>query len=206
MRKNIKRGLNIAIALWIAFIFCAAPSSAAEKHKVEKGETLEMISLTFIVSIDDIKKWNHLERTAAVEGDTLRIPEKRSQRKALEKAPGISVSEDEKKLLARLVHAEAKGEPYEGKVAVASVVLNRVEHDEFPDSVKKVIYEKNAFSPVGNGSIQNKPDQESKKAADEALKRKSVHYLYFFNSETAESEWIKTRKIKETIGNHSFAM
>jgi len=51
-------------------------------------------------------------------------------------------------LLAHLVHAEAKGEPFAGKVAVAKVVLNRGDHKKFPDTVKGVIYEKNAFSPV----------------------------------------------------------
>lgn len=66
------------------------------------------------------------------------------------------LTNNEKNLLARLVHAEAKGEPYAGKVAVADVVLNRVENKQFPDSVESVIYQKNAFQPVQNGSIQKK--------------------------------------------------
>ncbi|KZZ83743.1 hypothetical protein AS29_014465 [Bacillus sp. SJS] len=175
-------------------------------HTVKKGETMEQISFAYIVSIDDIKKWNHLDRNTAVEGDAIRIPEKTSKPGNNSEEPSIAVSKEEKQLLAQLVHAEAKGEPYEGKVAVASVVLNRVESREFPDSVKDVIYEKNAFSPVGNGTIHNKADEASKKAAEEALRKKSVNYLYFFNPETAESEWIKTRKTEKTIGNHSFSM
>lgn len=120
----------------------------------------------------------------------------------------IEISKDEKQLLARLVHAEAEGEPFAGKVAVAEVVLNRVEHEQFPDTVKDVIYEKNAFEPVQNQSIQEPADQEAVKAVDEALEKdnKADEALYFYNPETAESDWIRDRKIIEKIGNHAFAI
>ncbi|WP_035408869.1 cell wall hydrolase [Bacillus sp. SJS] len=206
MKQTTRKMIQIAAIACAAFIICAAPASAKMAHTVKKGETMEQISFAYIVSIDDIKKWNHLDRNTAVEGDAIRIPEKTSKPGNNSEEPSIAVSKEEKQLLAQLVHAEAKGEPYEGKVAVASVVLNRVESREFPDSVKDVIYEKNAFSPVGNGTIHNKADEASKKAAEEALRKKSVNYLYFFNPETAESEWIKTRKTEKTIGNHSFSM
>ncbi|AZB44814.1 cell wall hydrolase [Bacillus sp. FJAT-42376] len=173
---------------------------------------MEKIGLAAILSIDDIKKWNQNHPDKEVKGISIKAPEKApgkapepEMKKEKEKA-GVHVSEEEKKLLAQLVHSEAKGEPYEGKVAVASVVLNRVESKQFPDTVKDVIYEKNAFSPVGNGSIHEKADKESIKAAEEALQNQSVDYLYFFNPDTAESEWIKTRKVEKTIGNHSFSM
>ncbi|WP_243298630.1 cell wall hydrolase [Bacillus litorisediminis] len=125
---------------------------------------------------------------------------------------GLTISPEEIKLLARLVHAEAKGEPYVGKVAVATVVLNRVEHHQFPDTVKEVIYEKNAFEPILNGSINEPADKEAYKAVHEALvdqaqdEGNSEELLYFYNPETATSDWIFTRETVKTIGNHAFAI
>ncbi|WP_445491237.1 cell wall hydrolase [Niallia sp. 03133] len=119
----------------------------------------------------------------------------------------LKISNEDENLLARLVHAEAKGEPFEGKVAVAEVVLNRVEHKQFPDTVPEVIYEKNAFEPVLNGSIHESADDESHKAVQEALKEQENDddLLYFYNPETATSDWIFSRKVIKTIGNHAFA-
>jgi N-acetylmuramoyl-L-alanine amidase len=118
------------------------------------------------------------------------------------------IDEAEKKLIARLVHAEAKGEPYVGKVAVAKVVLNRVDHEHFPDTVEEVIYQRNAFEPVQNGSIEKPASKEAEEAVDEALAEKGAdeELLYFYNPETATSEWIFTRKVVKKIGNHAFAI
>ncbi|MTH53161.1 LysM peptidoglycan-binding domain-containing protein [Bacillus mangrovi] len=201
MKQKVNAIFTAACGL---FILYAAEAAAQEKHKVKPGETLKDISFAYIVTIEDLEKWNEMSRNAAVEGEVLQIPDRRAaEAKGAEE--GISVSKEEKELLAKLVHAEAKGEPHEGKVAVASVVLNRVESSQFPDTVKDVIYEKNAFSPVANGSIHKPANEESKQAAEEALRTKTVDYLYFFNPETAESEWIKKLKVEEKIGNHAFA-
>ncbi|MBM6619548.1 cell wall hydrolase [Bacillus suaedaesalsae] len=126
----------------------------------------------------------------------------------IENQDKIDMTTDEKQLLARLVHAEAEGEPYAGKVAVAEVVLNRVEHEQFPDTVKEVIYEKNAFEPVQNNSIQQPADQEAVEAVDEALQKedKVNDALFFYNPKTAESDWIRDRKVIKKIGNHAFAI
>ncbi len=120
----------------------------------------------------------------------------------------VIVTAEEQELLARLVTAEAKGEPYAGKVAVAEVVLNRVEDDRFPDSVKEVIYEKNAFQPVQNNSIQQAAEPTSVKAVEEALieKEHDTKALFFYNPETASDNWIRDRKIIQQIGNHVFAL
>lgn len=133
---------------------------------------------------------------------------KMKEKEAFSENNDFLLSKKEKNLLARLVHAEAKGEPYVGKVAVATVVLNRVEHKEFPDTVKEVIYEKNAFEPVSNGSINEPADKESVKAVQDAIQNKGNNdeLLYFYNPDTATSDWILTRKVVKTIGNHSFAI
>lgn len=118
------------------------------------------------------------------------------------------ITEEEKNLLARLVHAEAKGEPFEGKVAVAAVVLNRVEHKHFPDSIREVIYERNAFEPVSNGSINKPADGDAVQAVEKAVTDGEAYdqLLYFYNPDTATSDWIFTRDVVKKIGNHSFAI
>ena len=125
--------------------------------------------------------------------------------------PAVSISNEEKDLFARLVEAEAKGESYEGKVAVATVVLNRVDSSEFPNTVTEVINEvvgdAYAFSPVQNGEINNTASDESIRAVEEALTRQDRlnDCIYFYNPEIATDTWITTREVVKTVGNHVFA-
>lgn len=81
----------------------------------------------------------------------------------------ISITNDELYLLSKLVSSEARGESYEGQVAVAAVVINRVLDPRFPDDIKEVIYQRNAFSVVNNGEIYKEPTDSAYKAAREAL-------------------------------------
>ena len=109
-------------------------------------------------------------------------------------------------LLARLVHGEARGEPYTGKVAVAAVVLNRVKSSSFPNTVAGVIYQRGAFDAVSDGQINMSPDSTSKKAAQDALNGWDPSYgaIYYFNPNTATNKWIWSRPMTVTIGNHRF--
>lgn len=109
-------------------------------------------------------------------------------------------------LLARLVHGEARGEPYTGKVAVAAVVLNRVKSSSFPNTVAGVIYQKGAFDAVSDGQINMSPDSTSRKAAQDALNGWDPSYgaIYYFNPNTATNKWIWSRPMTVTIGNHRF--
>lgn len=111
-------------------------------------------------------------------------------------------------LLARLVYAEARGEPYKGQVAVAAVVLNRVRSSEFPNTIAGVIYQKNAFSCVSDGQINLNPNAESKRAAQDALGGwdPSGGSLYYYNPNTASDSWIFSRTTVTVIGNHRFAV
>ncbi len=113
--------------------------------------------------------------------------------------------------LARVIHAESQGEPYQGQVAVGNVVLNRVRSGNFPNSVYGVIFEYFGripqFSPVADGSIYNNPSAQSIKAADEAYwgAKPVGNALYFFNPKKAAGSWIvNNRKYMTTIGNHAF--
>ena len=109
-------------------------------------------------------------------------------------------------LLAKLVYAEARGEPYTGQVAVASVVLNRVKSSSFPNSVAGVIYQSGAFSVVNDGQINLTPNTTAKKAAQDAINGWDPSYgaIYYFNPKTATNKWIWSRPVTVVIGNHRF--
>jgi N-acetylmuramoyl-L-alanine amidase len=117
-------------------------------------------------------------------------------------------SKHEIDLLARLVRAEAQTEPFEGKIAVACVVLNRVESSLFPDTIKEVIYEPGQFQPVSNGEIHEPADEDSIAAVKEALteKRNIVpeSTLFFYNPDIATSRWLDSRSTTVVIGQHVF--
>ncbi|MDR1906467.1 MAG: spore cortex-lytic enzyme [Clostridiales bacterium] len=111
-------------------------------------------------------------------------------------------------LLAKCVYAEARGEPYTGKVAVAAVVLNRVKSSQFPNTIPGVIYQPWAFTAVHDGQINLVPDQDSYNAAKDALNGWDPTYgcIYYYNPRTATSQWIFSREVRLTIGQHKFCI
>ena len=111
-------------------------------------------------------------------------------------------------LLAKVVYAEARGEPYEGKVAVAAVVLNRVRSANFPNTISGVVYQPYAFTAVSDGQINLTPDSEAMRAAQDAMNGWDPSYgcLYYYNPKVATSAWIYSRKVVTVIGNHRFAI
>ena len=120
----------------------------------------------------------------------------------------VSATESESYLLARLVHGEARGEPYTGKVAVAAVVLNRVRSAAFPNTISGVIFQAGAFDCVRDGQIWLTPDSESIRAANDALAGwdPTAGCIYYYNPATATSSWIWSREVRLSIGAHSFAI
>lgn len=119
-----------------------------------------------------------------------------------------SSARDDVTLLARLVEGEAGGsEPYLGKVAVAAVILNRVDSDQFPNTLAGVIYQPNAFESISNGIANNTPSEESIKAAQDAMNGWDPTYgcLFFWNPSKPVSAWIWSRQIQTQIGAHVFA-
>ena len=111
-------------------------------------------------------------------------------------------------LLARAINGEARGEPYEGQVAVGAVILNRVNSPQFPNTIAGVIYEPGAFTAVADGQI-NVPIAESStvvKAARDALNGwdPTGGAIYYFNPDTATNSWIWSRPLIKTIGKHRF--
>ena len=109
-------------------------------------------------------------------------------------------------LLARLISAEARGEPYEGQVAVGAVVLNRTKHPSFPNSLSGVIYQPGAFSCLDDGQFDQPVAESAYRAARDAMNGWDPSYgsIYYFNPATATSKWIWSRPLIVTIGKHRF--
>ncbi|MDR9746972.1 cell wall hydrolase [Paenibacillus taichungensis] len=124
---------------------------------------------------------NRLNKKAAAQGNTLRQ-------------------------LAKLIHGEARGESFEGQVAVGAVVLNRVHSNAFPSSIPKVIFQKGQFTAIDDGQFNTKPTQTSYQAARKALNGTDPTHgaLYYYNPKIATSLWSKSRPTLLTIGQHDF--
>ena len=111
-------------------------------------------------------------------------------------------------LMARAINGEARGEPYEGQVAVGAVILNRVKSSQFPNTIAGVIYQPGAFTAVSDGQINAPIDEGSTvyKAAQDALNGwdPTGGCIYYFNPSTATNKWIWSRPLVKTIGKHRF--
>lgn len=109
-------------------------------------------------------------------------------------------------LISRFVYAESRGEPYQGQVAVAAVILNRVKDSRFPNTVSGVVYQSGAFTCVTDGQINLSPNNTAKKAAQDAMNGwdPSLGAVYYFNPNTATSKWIWSRTMTIKIGKHRF--
>ena len=115
-------------------------------------------------------------------------------------------SKNDIQLMANAVYGEARGEPYIGQVAVAAVILNRLESEKFPQSVSGVIFQPGAFTAVTDGQIWLTPNETAKKAVMDAINGwdPSNGCLYYFNPDTATSKWIWSRPQVKRIGKHIF--
>lgn len=113
-------------------------------------------------------------------------------------------------LLARCVNGEARGEPYEGQVAVAAVILNRVKSPSFPNSIAGVIYQPGAFTAVNDGQINVPidPNSDVYRACQEAMNGSdpSGGAIYYYNPAKTTNQWIYSRQVVKTIGKHKFAI
>ena len=111
-------------------------------------------------------------------------------------------------LMARAINGEARGEPYEGQVAVGAVILNRVKDSRFPNTISGVIYQSGAFTAVADGQINAPIDENSTvyKAAQDAMNGwdPTGGCVYYFNPDTATNSWIWSRPYVKTIGKHRF--
>jgi len=198
------------ISLSICFILTCLSMNAVEAvdsivYKVKKGDTLWHIAKMNHVDLYHLKRVNNLKGDLIYPGDMLTIPKARNKME-------IQMSKKDFQWFVKIIEAEAGGESFKGKVAVASVVLNRVLHRDYPDTVTEVIFQKvngvYQFSPVGDGRIHKvRPSEDSYKAAGQALKGidPTKGALFFYNPTTARSKWIRSRVVIQEIGSHHFA-
>lgn len=219
-RKKVCLVLLIIFALNIALIFMASDADAASYKRGSSGETVSKIQETLK---------NQGFYSGAVDGVYGSGTEQAV--KAFQQAYGLSVdgkagtqtlaamgiSEQQQgsagsqgsgdlALLARLISAEARGEPYNGQVAVGAVVLNRVEHPSFPNSISGVIYQGGAFTCITDGQFNEPVAESAYRAAQDAMNGSdpSGGAIYYFNPSTATSKWIWSRPLLVTIGKHRF--
>ncbi len=194
MNKLNKILLTATLSLSLALMPAIA---GAASYTIEPGDTFQSIAKEHGVTMKNLQIANNRSGFNLMAGETIDIPN--------------SVSHADRELMAKLVNAEAKGEPYAGKVAVATVVLNRVDANEFPDTVRDVIYERTggyyAFSPVLDGPINEEYTEEDMAAVEEAIafRGQGNGTLYFYNPDKAESSWVFSRETILTIGDHRFA-
>lgn len=177
-------------------------------HNVQRGESLFLIAREYNTTIEALMEINKMSGHMVLAGQRLFIPTGSSAPVAVPKSNrNANITDEEMVLLARTVYSEARGEPFEGQVAVAAVVLNRVRHPEFPNSISGVIFEPWAFTAVNDGQFWLTPNESAYRAVREALAGSdpSQGAIYYYNPVTATNRWIRARSIITKIGRHVFA-
>ena len=222
MNKLVRLGLALTLA--IALLLVCLPAKAATYRQGSTGEAVRTIQTK-------LKRWGYYNGAVdGVYGSKTVAAVKYFQRsngltadgvcgsKTLA-ALGISASgsssstgtasrDDDFALLCRMISAEARGEPYTGQVAVGAVILNRVRHPAFPNTVAGVLFQPGAFSPVSDGQFYRVTITDSaRKAAQDALNGwdPTGGAIYFYNPAKSTSQWIFSRPVVLTIGEHVFA-
>ncbi|MGI5859514.1 MAG: LysM peptidoglycan-binding domain-containing protein [Tepidanaerobacteraceae bacterium] len=214
--------------IWPGQTLYVPQKSPYQQLTVNWGDTLYWISQDYGVSIEDLKTINGLWGNEIYAGMKLLIPSKTSssvQRPAdlpsrggvnrgqyIKYGTGVYHTQEERVLLARLIEAEAEGEPYMGKVAVGAVVVNRVLSDKFPNTVKNVIYHVDEigayqFEPVLDGRLFSvTPSSDSYEAVDAALggMDPTGGALFFFNPYKISNTWLLSKPVIYRIGDHVF--
>lgn len=207
-----------ALILFNALLLTALPrADAATYRQGSTGETVKTIQTK-------LKNWGYY--TGAVDGvygsETVSAV-KYFQRKNGLTADGVvgsatlaklgipessssATQSNDVALLAKVISAEARGEPYSGQVAVGAVILNRVNHPSFPNTIAGVVYQPGAFTCMVDGQINQPVEESCYQAARDAINGwdPSGGAIYYFNPSTATSSWIWSRPLLVTIGKHRF--
>lgn len=205
--------VNICLILW----FQAAPKGiaasvykegsrgdmVAQIQKVLKNEGLYTGNIDGIYGSNTAKAVRAYQQKYALTVDGI-VGEKTLAKMGLAQNDGAQSGDVS--LLARIISAEARGEPYEGQVAVGAVILNRIKHPSFPNTLAGVIYQPGAFSAINDGQFNEPVADISRRAAQDALNGVNPigEAIYYYNPKTATNQWIRSRPIIKTIGAHVF--
>jgi N-acetylmuramoyl-L-alanine amidase len=198
----------ITLLTLTASLLLASPAFA---YDVKPGDTMSSIARDHHLTLQELEDANpqisNLNLIYIGQKINTTINSTSSNEPIPKEPVNTSLSDTEIDLLARLVRAEAQTEPLEGKIAVACVVLNRLESSQFPDSIKEVIYAPGQFQPVTNGQIDKPADEESIQAVKAALtdqRQFAPGALFFYNPAIATSRWLDSRATTLVIGQHVF--
>jgi len=195
----------VVLLLLIAFgstLLCAEHSLADWTYTVKRGDTLYRVAQKTGLTVQEIRGRTGLNRYHLKIGERLLIPTAASRREDNNATAAGNVG-----LLAHLIQGEAAAEPYVGKVAVGGVVMNRIQNPRFPKTIAGVVYQPHAFESVSNGIFNQPVDNDSLKAAGDAIRGwdPSGGALYFFNPAKTNNPWIWARNVVTQIGRHIFA-
>lgn len=218
-RKQLIAALAVVFAVNILIIGLVQTAQAAAYRQGSSGEAVRTMQ-------DKLKRWGYFDGPVdGIYGSKTAAAVRDFQRKngltadgvagnATLKALGMPVKsgngpaaqDGEVALLAKVISAEARGEPYSGQVAVGAVILNRISHPSFPNSLAGVVYQPGAFSCMDDGQIDQPVADSAVRAAREALNGSdpSGGAIYYFNPNTATSAWIWSRPLIKVIGQHRF--
>lgn len=189
------------------------PGPSGSTYTVRSGDSLFLIANRYGVTVSALRSANGLSSDWIYTGEVLRIPAGGDSRPADPPSRGGygSWNASDLSLLARLVTAESSGEPYEGQVAVAATVLNRVRSGAYPDTIPGVVYQVvdgkyYQFSPVLDGRINTAPSSTALRAVQDAVSGWDPSYgaLGFYNPAKTSNYWVKIRPVTRMIGGHVF--
>lgn len=183
---------------YASFVDASEVQTRLKEYGYYDGEINGFFDDATVVAIKNFQGDNGISVTGAVNGATA-------------EALGLYMSEQDNYnlyLLAKCIHAEARGEPYIGMVAVGAVILNRVASPDFPNTIYEVIYQPWAFTATHDGQINLEPERAAYQAAQDALNGWDPSYgsLYYYNPNTATSAWIFSKQTVTVIGDHVFAI
>ena len=211
----VRRFLLLALTAAMVLTMIIIPASAATYRQGDRGSAVTTIQTK-------LKNWGYYN--GSVDGvfgsqttEAVRYFQSKNgltadgivgsaTQRAMRRPSATSIRHSDFNLLAREISAEARGEPYTGQVAVGAVILNRVEHPSFPNTISGVVYEQGAFTCMVDGQIDEPVADSAYQAARDALNGADPTggAIYYFNPATATSAWIWSRPLITVIGNHRF--
>lgn len=216
--KRLVRAAAVLLMMSILFVSLPTDACAASYRQGDSGKTVTTIQTKlkrwgyYTGSVDGIfgsgtkEAVKYFQRKNGLTADGVVGPATLTALGISSTSGGSSTSSADVALLARVISAEARGEPYSGQVAVGAVILNRVNHPSFPNTISGVVYEPGAFTCMVDGQIDQPVADSAYRAARDALNGAdpSGGAIYYFNPDTATSAWIWSRPLITKIGKHRF--
>lgn len=191
---------KLNVSWWVGMLRSIPVLSKVDKQSLSVSRSTGSIpTYEIIVNNDTTLNNDNKEKTT--------VPDA-TESQVLSRSLGRLVSKEDVELLTRVIYGEARGEDFEGQVAVGAVVLNRLKDPRFPKTMRDIVYQAGAFTAVTDKQIHLDPDDQAYKAAEAALSGEDPTdgALYYYNPRIATDRWIKSRPVIKRIGNHTFSI